>query len=156
FHRGRAATVIAAVDDAPLGVVGELHPSVAEELDLPRNTAIAELDASALADHSADAVTYVDVPRFPPVRRDLAFTVDIDTPAGEVARLLEDAGGGLVDSIVLFDVFTGDPVPPGRKSLAFSVDFRAPDRTLTDAEVDSAIREMVNRARREAGAELRA
>jgi phenylalanyl-tRNA synthetase beta chain len=90
------------------------------------------------------------------VRRDLAFVVDAGTPAGEVGAALEAAAGGLLDSCVLFDVHRGPPLPDGKKSLAFSVDFRALDRTLTDAEVHEAVATIVDRLAAEFGAELRA
>jgi phenylalanyl-tRNA synthetase beta chain len=96
-----------------------------------------------------------DVPRFPPVRRDLAFIVDASIPAGRVRSALEDAAGEILGSVLLFDVFEGPPLPEGTKSLAFSVDFRAPDRTLTDEEADGAVEAIVERLSRDVGARLR-
>jgi len=101
-------------------------------------------------------VTYVEVPRFPPVRRDLAFVLDAGAPAGAVQEALVRAGGDLVGSCLLFDVFTGPPLPEGKKSLAFSIDFRAADRTLTDDEVDTVVAGIVERLAADFGAELRA
>ena len=138
------------------GFLGQLHPAVAEALDLPGGTAVGELDVEVLSMIGSGAVTYVEVPRFPPVRRDLAFILPEDTAAGEVERALAEAGDGLVASIMLFDVFTGGAIPDGKKSLAFSVDFRAPDRTLTDEEAEQAVRRMVARVERDYGGELRA
>ena len=100
-------------------------------------------------------MTYAEVPRFPPVRRDLAFIVPEETPAGAVERALVEAGGGLVGSTMLFDVFAGGAIPEGKKSLAFSVDFRAADRTLTDEEAEQAVERMVARVRRDFSGELR-
>jgi phenylalanyl-tRNA synthetase beta chain len=153
FHPARSASVIVAEADA--GVVGELHPAVAEALDLPDRTAVGELDLSVLSTHATETVTYAEVPRFPPVRRDLAFILPDDTSVGAVRRALVEAGGGLVGSIVLFDVFTGGAIPEGKKSLAFSIDFRAPERTLTDEEAEQAVRRMVARVERDFGGELR-
>jgi phenylalanyl-tRNA synthetase beta chain len=90
------------------------------------------------------------------VRRDLAFVVPTGTPAGAVLQALRSAGGQLVDRAELFDVFSGGPIGQGRKSLAFSVDFRAPDRTLTDEEVEPAVGAIVERLGQEFDAELRA
>jgi phenylalanyl-tRNA synthetase beta chain len=95
------------------------------------------------------------VPRFPPVRRDLAFIVDASIPAGRVRSALEDAAGEILGSVLLFDVFDGPPLPEGKKSLAYSVDFRAPDRTLTDEEADDAVEAIVERLLRDVGARLR-
>jgi phenylalanyl-tRNA synthetase beta chain len=154
FHPARTAAVL--VDGARVGTVGELHPRVGARLDLPPGTAVAELDVTALSARPAPPLAYRDLPRFPPVRRDLAFVVDLATPAEAVQRALVEASCGLADHVALFDVFTGPPVPPGRKSLAFSVDFRAPDRTLTDEETEGAVAAIVARLREQFGAELRA
>ena len=100
-------------------------------------------------------MVYRDVPRYPPVHSDLAFVVDVATPAGDVARAIRESAGELAVSVELFDVFTGDPVPEGHKSLAFSVDLRAPDRTLTDADADAAVGRIVDRLQRDFQAQLR-
>jgi phenylalanyl-tRNA synthetase beta chain len=154
FHPARSAVLV--VGDEAAGVIGELHPKVVEVLDLPRRTAVAEVILSALERHMAPAFSLREVPRFPPVRRDLAFLVNEEVPAGAVEEVLREAGGDLVDAVVLFDVFTGDPLPPGKKNLAFSLDFRAPDRTLTDEEAERAVAAIVDRLRRDFGAEFRA
>jgi phenylalanyl-tRNA synthetase beta chain len=153
FHPGRSATV--GVDGAIVGVLGELHPRVAERLDVPSRTSVLELDASALEARRRDALVYGEVPRYPPVHRDLAFTLDEGIPAGAALAAILEAGGELLDSVVLFDVFSGEPIPKGRKSLAFSLDFRAPDRTLTDQEVDERIRGIVAAVDSSLGGELR-
>jgi phenylalanyl-tRNA synthetase beta chain len=98
----------------------------------------------------------VEVPRYPPIRRDLAFVLTEEVPAGAVQAALEAAAGELLDRSLLFDVFRGGAVPEGRKSLAFALEFRAPDRTLTDEEVEPVIDTVVDRLRSELGAELRA
>jgi len=153
WHPARSAAVIVGDDGA--GWIGELHPRLAERLELPGRTAVVELQVASLAARANAAFSYRDLPRFPPVRRDLAFVVGEDLPAGAVTEALLRAGGELLQDAVLFDVFTGPPIPAGKKSLAFSVDFRAPDRTLTDAEADVAVRAIVARLARDFGAELR-
>ena len=154
LHPTRSAVVV--VGDRPAGVVGELHPSEAARLDLAGRVAIAELDVASLGIAAAAIPTYRDVPRFPPVRRDLAFVLPDDVPAGAALEQLEAAGGELLDRAVLFDVFAGGGVPEGRRSLAFSVEFRAADRTLTDAEIEPTVTAIVARLRDAFGAELRA
>jgi phenylalanyl-tRNA synthetase beta chain len=153
FHPARSATVLVA--GLPAGVVGEIHPRVATGLDLPPRVGVFEVDVGVLAPHAGRSRPFRDIPRFPPVRRDLAFVVDEDVPAGAAAHALWEAGGELVDDVVLFDVFTGDPLPQGKKNLAFSVDFRAPDRTLRDEEAERAVAAIVDRMRRDFGAEFR-
>jgi phenylalanyl-tRNA synthetase beta chain len=128
---------------------------VTDRLDLPPRTTVAEIDMEVLARHAKGRATYREIPRFPPIHRDLAFIVDERTPVGSMQAALIDAAGGLVDGVVLFDLFTGAPLADGRKSVGFSVDFRAPDRTLTDAEAEAAVRAIAERLRQEFGAELR-
>jgi len=118
--------------------------------------AVLEIDVTVLAAHLGRGGAFREIPRFPPVHRDLAFVVDAATPAGVVRAVLVDAAGALLDSAVLFDVFEGVPIPAGKKNLAFSVDFRAPDRTLTDGEAEAAIQDIVQRLARDFGAEFRA
>ncbi|MGH2591356.1 MAG: phenylalanine--tRNA ligase subunit beta, partial [Actinomycetota bacterium] len=153
LHPGRSASVHAG--GKAIGAFGEIHPEVAEAFDLSGRVAVAELDVEALMRLARDTFEVRDVPRFPPVRRDLAFVVDAAAPAGDVRTALEDAAGELLDSATIFDVHTGPPLPEGKKSLAFSVDFRAPDRTLTDAEANQAVAAIVERLTRDFGAELR-
>ncbi len=154
FHPGRASVVRAG--GVQVGIVGELHPAVAARLDLPDRVGLFEIDVETLGPALGAYRPFTDVPRFPPVRRDLAFVVDAALPAEELRAAIVDAGGELVDRCVLFDLHTGPPIPAGRKSMAFAIDFRAPDRTLTDAEADAAVGAIVDVARRRFGGELRA
>jgi phenylalanyl-tRNA synthetase beta chain len=153
FHPARSASIRVAGE--PAGMLGEVHPKVAERLDLPPRTTVAEIDMGVLSRHARGRTTYREIPRFPPIHRDLAFAVDERTPVGSMQAALVDAAGGLVDSVVLFDLFAGGPLAEGQKSVGFSVDFRAPGRTLTDAEAESAVRAVAERLRVDFGAELR-
>jgi phenylalanyl-tRNA synthetase beta chain len=153
FNPARSAMVLIGGEIA--GVVGELHPRLAEEMDLPARTSLAELDLAVVWAHAASTLVFTDVPRFPPVHRDLAFVVDATAAAGDVLGTLVEAAGELLDAVVLFDVFEGGPIPEGKKSLAFSVDFRAPDRTLTDEEAERVVQAIVERLARDFGADLR-
>jgi phenylalanyl-tRNA synthetase beta chain len=154
FHPGRSAQIF--LQDRPVGLVGELHPRVAASLDIEGRVSAAELELEPLRAAASRAFRLVEVPRFPPVRRDLAFVVDDEVPAGAVQAALEGAGGELLDRSVLFDVFRGGAIPEGSKSLAFALEFRAPDRTLTDAEVEPVVATIVDRLRAELQADLRA
>jgi phenylalanyl-tRNA synthetase beta chain len=154
LHPGRSATVL--LGGAPAGIVGELHPRAAGQFDLPGRVVVLELDVPVLAERSSGEASVADVPRFPPARRDLAFLVDDDVPAGDVADALRQGGGELLYSAELFDVFAGPPLPFGKKNLAFSAEFRAPDRTLENDEVDGAVRSIADRVRERTGGELRA
>jgi phenylalanyl-tRNA synthetase beta chain len=154
FHPGRSGVV--RVDDRRVGTLGELHPADAARLDLTGRVALAELDVTALEIASERSVSFRDVPRFPPVRRDLAFVLPIAVAAGDVRASLVDAGGPLLDRATLFDVFRGGAIAEDRKSLAFALEFRAPDRTLTDQEVEPVVAAIVERLASAYGAELRA
>jgi phenylalanyl-tRNA synthetase beta chain len=154
YHPGRSAGVV--VGGTVVGSLGELHPSVAASLDLAGRVAVGELDLTPLTETAAGPFTATEVPRFPPVRRDVAFVLAADTPAAAVQAAIEDAAGPLLGSCVLFDAFEGGSLAEGTKSLAFSIDFRAPDRTLASEEADAAVTAIAERVARDFGAELRA
>jgi phenylalanyl-tRNA synthetase beta chain len=139
----------------PAGRAGEIHPAVTEAFDLPSVAAGFELHVERLLAAATDLVQYREVSRFPPARRDVAFLVDREVPAGPVQDALVQAAGDTLERAVLFDVFEGDPVPQGKKSLAFALDLRAPDRTLTDEEADQIVRAIAERLATDFDAELR-
>src|SRR5204863_1629216 len=95
--------------------------------------------------HAGTTAPAGEIPRFPPVRRDLAFVVGSDMPAEAVRSALVEAGGALIGECVLFDVHEGPPLPEGKKSLGFSVDFRAADRTLEGDEANEAVERIAER-----------
>jgi phenylalanyl-tRNA synthetase beta chain len=154
WHPARSATVQLAGES--IGEVGELHASVAESFDLAGRVAALEVRLQPLLSAASTLPAFREVSRFPPVHRDVAFLLAEDVPAGEVRAALIEAAGSLLDRVLLFDVFVGDPLPAGKKSLAFSVDFRAPDRTLTDQEADDLVKAIAARLAKDFDAELRA
>jgi len=154
FHPGRSAIVLVAGE--PAGTIGELHPRAAAGFEIEGRVAIVELDVEALRAATGTELLVREAPRFPPVRRDLAFVVPEAAPAGDVQRALDEAAGDLLAESVLFDVFRGGSLPEGTKSLAFTLDLRAPDRTLTGEETDPVVERIVRRLRDDFGAELRA
>ncbi|HEV3094036.1 MAG TPA: phenylalanine--tRNA ligase subunit beta [Solirubrobacteraceae bacterium] len=152
LHPGRAAAVFC--DGQELGWIGELHPLVAREWDL-EGAAVMELDFDRLlALSAAREHGYRDVISYPSVRQDLAVVLADEIPAARAIELVRAAGGDLLDSVEVFDVYSGEQVGEGRRSLALSLDFRAPDRTLTDADVVP-LRERIVQALEELGGELR-
>jgi phenylalanyl-tRNA synthetase beta chain len=154
FHPGRASQVL--LGGRSVGVLGELHPRTMEALGIDGRVAVGVVGLGSLLEAAGAAFGLRDVPRFPPVRRDLAFVVGEDTPAGEVQALLEEAAGELLGRVELFDVFRGGAVPEGSKSLAFSVDLRSAERTLTDEEAQEAVDRIVARLAETFDARLRA
>ena len=134
YYPGRTARLSAG--DRVIGTFGEIHPKVREAFDLPGQPVVAgEFDAEALMASLPGALSVVDVPRFPAVTEDLALIVEDKTPAARVHASIMAAGHGTVlQSARLFDVFKGDQVGAGKKSLAYRLTYQA-DRTLTDTEV---------------------
>jgi phenylalanyl-tRNA synthetase beta chain len=154
WHPGRCAEVV--VDGEVVGHAGELHPQVCEALGLPRRTAAAELDLSAVLAASREEATAPSVSSFPAATQDVALVVASGTPAAAVEAALRRDAGPLLEDVRLFDVFTGPQLGEGRKSLAYTLRFRAPDRTLT-VEETSDLRDLaVGRAMLEVDAEQRA
>jgi phenylalanyl-tRNA synthetase beta chain len=98
---------------------------------------------------------FEDLSTFPPVEQDLALVVDRDLPAAEVVAALRVAGGGLLESVQIFDLYEGNQVPPGKKSLALRLSFRSPDRTLSEAEVNDLRSQMLAAVASSVGATLR-
>jgi len=146
-----------AVGGKPAGHLGQVHPTVAAHFEVPQQTFVAELDWEVLLARSIALRELHGVPRFPAVARDLAFVVEAAVPA---EKLLEEIRGAdtakLLENVTLFDVYRGAPVPEGRKSVAFGLSLRAPDRTLTDAEADSLCSAIRDRLKARLGAEIRA
>lgn len=132
WHPGRCARL--ALAGVTVGHAGELHPTVLTALGLPPRTCAAELDLDAVIAASSGIRRAVPVSTFPVAKEDVALVVDAAVPAGEVAAALREGGGELLESVRLFDVYVGPQLPDGKKSLAFSLRMRAPDRTLTSAE----------------------
>ncbi|MEK0306470.1 phenylalanine--tRNA ligase subunit beta [Bifidobacterium favimelis] len=155
WHPGRFARLIL-TDGTVVGSVGELHPHVNEALDLPAHSAAFEVDLDAVFDRlDYTPLQAKPISTFPPVRQDLAFTVPDTVSAGRLASAIREAAGSNLESIRLFDVFTGDQIGEHAKSLAFAVTFRAPDRTLTSEDAE-ALREAIVERTSRLGAQLRA
>ncbi len=142
WHPRRAVEV--RLDGAVLGMAGELHPAVLAGLKLPKGAVGFELELLSLWDRRVRPKAPV-LPELPPMARDVALLVDESVDAEPLRAALGEACGELAESVRLFDVYRGDKLPEGKKSLAFSVTYRAPDRTLTDDEVDRVHRAAVER-----------
>lgn len=151
WHPGRCARLT--VDGVTVGYAGELHPTVLERLGLPPRVCAVEVDVDALP--LTTVLPAPTVSAFPAVLQDVAVVVADDVPAAEVGEALRAGAGDLLESIELFDVFTGDQVGAGNKSLTFALRFRAGDRTLTEDEANAAKLSAVDEAGRRVGARLR-
>ena len=157
LHPGRAARLTAEREGgiAMSGLVGELHPAIADEWELRgARLVVAELDVAGLAGGAARAVRAVAPSRHPAAERDLAIVVAESTPAADIAAAIRATGGPELVSLTLFDIYRGAPLGPDEKSLAWRLAFQSADRTLTDAEIESAV-EAVTGAVRAIGGRIR-
>jgi phenylalanyl-tRNA synthetase beta chain len=126
------------VGDAVLGHAGELHPRVCTAYGVPERTAAAEIDLTRLLEHATGVVEAPEFSNFPLAKEDVALVVDASVAAADVEAVLREGAGKYLESIRLFDIYTGPQVGEGKKSLAFALRFRAPDRTLTEEEAGAA------------------
>jgi phenylalanyl-tRNA synthetase beta chain len=134
WHPGRCAAVV--VGGRVIGYAGQLHPGVIERSGLPRGTCAAELDLDAIP--FGAPLPSPRVSPFPAVFQDLSLVVDDGVPASAVIDAVRDGAGDLLESVTLFDVYTGPQIGEGRKSLTLALRFRATDRTLTEDEASAA------------------
>jgi phenylalanyl-tRNA synthetase beta chain len=126
------------------------------EPELPGEWGAFELDVDALVDRVPDLIVYEDVITYPPVRQDLAFVVPDDVTAGQLVASAHEAAGPELREMRAFDVYRGGQVEPGKKSLAFSVTFQSPERTLTDEDAAELRNRIVAALEKAFGAQLRA
>ncbi|ACB85388.1 phenylalanine--tRNA ligase subunit beta [Natranaerobius thermophilus] len=152
FHPTRTATI--KYRGERVGLMGEIHPELASEFNLD-NAVIAELNFEKIIGSANLFDSYQPLPKYPAVLRDLAVLVPEDTPEEHVAGKIADTGSGLIENIQLFDLYQGDRIPEGMKSLAYSISFRDPESTLTDEYVDNIFEEIERRLESELGAKLR-
>ncbi|TET76848.1 MAG: hypothetical protein E3J42_00945 [Dehalococcoidia bacterium] len=150
---GRTAEII--VNGQKVGVLGEVHPRTAGAFDIASQPVnLFEVDLEKLLSFAGAALRYQPIPRFPGIVRDLALVVDAGLAASKVQDIIQSFP--LVSQVTLFDVYRGDQVPRGKKSLAFSIRYQSLQRTLTDEEVDHMQQEIVERLQQDLGATLRA
>lgn len=153
WHPGRCAALYAG--DVLVGHAGELHPRVIEAYGLPPRTAAMELELTRLEPLSAGPVQVSSISAYPVATQDVALVVASATPVAEVEAALREGAGDLLESVRLFDVYTGAQAGEGNKSLAYALRFRAADRTLTAEETTAARDAAVALAAERTGARLR-
>jgi phenylalanyl-tRNA synthetase beta chain len=154
FHPGRSAAL--QVNGATVGNFGELHPRVAQTLELnPYPVMIAELDLDALIAATPDLHSVVPLPIAPPVLEDIALVVKEHITAADVEAVIRKAGGQLLRDVRLFDVYTGDSIETGHKSLAYALTYQG-DETLSDKQIKRVRQSIIILTEKELGAKLRA
>ena len=153
FHPGRNAEVL--LNNKRIGVFGEAHPEVLENYDLPYKAYLFEFDLEGLTDTATFTKRFEPISIYPKVARDLAIVVDKEILSDMPTELIYTTGGDSVDSVRLFDVYEGEQVPEGKKSLAYTITYHSATETLTDKAVNALHDEIVKRLNQELGAELR-
>jgi phenylalanyl-tRNA synthetase beta chain len=152
MHPGRTADIL--LDGKTIGFVGQLHPVVQKEYDL-KETYVFELALTDLLNAEVEDIRYSPIPRFPSITRDIALVVDENVVAGELQKAIIEAGGKLLKEVSIFDVYKGDRLPEGKKSIAFSLRYYDPERTLTDEEVTAVHEKVIQAVEQRFGATLR-
>jgi len=153
FHPGRSAVLLANGEE--IGIVGEIHPTVLENFEIGLPCYVAEIDLLKLMACIDENIKYKALPKFPAAERDIAVLVDQDVAVGDLEATMIKASGALLESIKLFDVYTGDRIPDGKKSVAFSISFRSPERSLTSEEVNKVFNKIVKDLEYKNNAQLR-
>ena len=139
-----------------LATIGEVHPAVLANYGISKPVYIFELDAKTVMKYMAKDFKYKSLPKYPAMTRDLAMLVATDINSADIEKAMTKAAGQNLVQITLFDVYTGKQVEAGKKSLAFSLTFQSNDKTLTDAEVNTAIEKIVAKLQKDFDADLRA
>jgi phenylalanyl-tRNA synthetase beta chain len=152
MHPGRTAAVW--LDEKEIGYVGQVHPVAQKQYGL-RETYVFELHLQELLAADVEEVRYSAIPRFPSITRDIALVVDKNVLAGEVQRVIYTTGGELLKDVTVFDLYEGERMEEGKKSVAFSLRYLDPERTLTDEEVAKAHGAVLEAVEKEFGATLR-
>jgi phenylalanyl-tRNA synthetase beta chain len=157
FSPGQAARL--KLDDVVLGTMGTLHPQVVSaygfRIQRQQPVLAADIDLEVLLSHLRTASVFEPVSSYPSVREDVALIVDRHIPEVEVAALLRQVGGFLLRDVELFDLYEGQQIPAGKKSLAYHLTFQSPNKTLTDKEVSKQRQRIVAQLEQRLGAQLR-
>ncbi len=152
LHPGRTAKI--KLSEKLVGIVGQLHPTEQKKRDL-KETYVMELNLANLLSFSLEPLLYKPVPRFPSISRDIALVVNREQAAGELEKIIRRAGGKLLKDIRVFDLYEGDKMEEGKKSVAFSLTYEDPERTLTDEEVVKAHSKVLKALEEQGNAQLR-
>jgi phenylalanyl-tRNA synthetase beta chain len=143
------------IDGKYLGYIGEVHPAVLSNYDIEDRACVSMIYTKALFEAAIDTPVYIPLPKFPGIKRDIAVIADTAYTVGDFLSEIKSAGGELLEEARLFDVYQGKNMEEGKRSLAFSLYFRHPERTLTDTEAVTSVKNVVERLSAKFGAILR-
>ena len=153
YHPGRCAKVTVGGED--VGFIGQVHPLVAQNYDIDGDVYCAEINFTKLFDLQLPDATYTPLPKYPAVNRDLSFLCDEAVTVADVENVINASAGKLLRGVKLFDIYRGTGIPEGKKSMAFSLELRADDRTLTDADSEGVMSKVLTALSEKLGAVLR-
>ena len=153
FHPGRTANII--LDGKILGRIGEVHPDTIENYGIKERVYLGQLDYDIVKEESKLEISFKELPKYPSVTRDLALVLDESVLVGEIEKVINKHGKDLIEKIELFDIYTGDQIPEGKKSVAYSIIYRSYEKTLTDKEINSVQNNLIEDLEKSFDAELR-
>ena len=153
YHPGKTATLM--VGKTKVGILGEVHPDVSENYGVDTNCYLAELDLNLLFNYADVNKKYKALPKFPAVTRDIALLVNDEVLVQEIEDTIRKAGGNLVETVKLFDIYKGTQIPEGKKSIAYAIAYRDEKKTLTDNDVNKVHDKILRSLEYKLGAALR-
>ena len=153
FHFGKTASLI--IKKKPVGILGEIHPDILERYGISEKIYICELDFDMIVSNCEIEKKFKQLPKYPSIERDMALLVSDDIMVSQIQNIIRQKGGNLIENIKLFDVYKGKQIPDGKKSVAYSIVYRAEDRTLKDEEVNIVHNGVVKEIELKLGAQLR-
>lgn len=153
FHPGKTAALYVGGEYA--GVLGEMHPNAAENYGIEERCYIAEINLDTMYKYAKEERQYKPLPKFPAVLRDIAMVIDENIMVKDIETVILKVGGEMVESVKLFDVYQGEQIPAGKKSVAYSISYRLDYKTLTDDEVEAVHNKIIKSLKESLGAELR-
>jgi phenylalanyl-tRNA synthetase beta chain len=155
YHPGRCAYV--SIDGTCVGVLGQVHPAVAEKYGFGKKTPVyaAELDFDAIFSFVGGDPAYKPLPKFPASTRDFSFVCDDSLEVGTIEDVLKNAKVKILEEVRLFDIYRGEQIGNGKKSVSFRVSLRQPDRTITDEEADKAVAKLLRAIEEKLGIKIR-
>lgn len=153
FHPGRKALMM--LGDKLVGQLGEIHPDVQENFGIPEKVYVAQMDMESLFEASGTKIRFAPLPKYPAIERDIAITVDKDAEAGTIRKAILKSGGKYIENVELFDVYEGEQLERGKKSLAYALTFRSATGTLTDENIAKDMKRILAKLEEDFGAALR-
>ena len=153
YHPGRCASV--SIEGEEVGVIGQVHPAVAKNYGIDAEVYCCEISFTKLLNHLLPDATYTPLPKYPTVTRDLALICDEEVTVAQAEDVITAAAGKLLRGVKLFDIYRGTGVPEGKKSMAFSLELRADDRTLTDSDSEAVVSKVLTALKEKLDAILR-